>query len=64
MAAEAALFQGYSRSQELDVSRIEARPCVCGGLVRADPAAPAKGVAQHNASPRHRAWRGNREGEG
>jgi hypothetical protein len=60
---EAALLQGYSRTQGADDTRVESRPCACGGVVRADPAAPGRGVAQHNASPRHKAWRANRDYE-
>jgi len=56
-SSETALFHGYSRVRD----RTEMRPCVCGGQVHADPAAPAKGVAQHNSTSRHRAWRANRE---
>jgi hypothetical protein len=52
-STEDALFHGYSRM----AGAIQARPCSCGGIVHADPAAPGRGVAQHNASPRHKGWR-------
>jgi hypothetical protein len=58
---EATLLHGYSGTRGLDDTRIEERSCACGGVVRADPAAPARGVAQHNSTGRHRAWRANRE---
>lgn len=32
-------------------------PCVCGGLIVADPAAPGPAVLAHGRSPRHEAWR-------
>lgn len=34
-----------------------ARPCVCGGVVVADPQDPGEGVRCHQAEPRHVAWR-------
>lgn len=58
---EAALLHGYSRTRGADDTRVEERPCACGGVVRADPAAPARGVVQHNSTGRHKAWRSNRE---
>lgn len=51
---EHALFHGYRTMQP---EAIESRPCVCGGIVQADPTAPGRGVAAHNHSPRHKAWR-------
>lgn len=39
------------------VGRLETRPCACGGTVTADPNAPAKGVAAHQFTGRHKAWR-------
>lgn len=36
--------------------------CICGGIVMADPNAPAYGVQAHNFTSRHRAWRAAREG--
>jgi hypothetical protein len=35
---------------------IVGKPCACGELVWADPAAPFKGVALHNQGVTHRAW--------
>ena len=35
---------------------IEGRPCVCGGMVWADPAAPEDGVKAHNTTLEHKAW--------
>jgi hypothetical protein len=32
-------------------------PCVCGGIVTADPACPAVGVRIHQTSLLHRIWR-------
>lgn len=61
MATEAALFAGYSRTVGADDTRLQTLPCACGGRVTADPAAPAKGVAQHNSTGRHKAWRAARE---
>lgn len=52
---EAALFSAYSTSM------LEQRRCVCGGVVTADPARPAPGVAAHQFSGRHKAWRANHE---
>jgi hypothetical protein len=59
--SEAALFHGYSRAAETDGVGVEERPCICGGVVHADPAAPARGVQAHNFTARHKAWRSNRE---
>lgn len=36
---------------------LEERPCACGGTVTADPARPAPGVAAHQFTSRHKAWR-------
>lgn len=36
-------------------------PCSCGGEVTADPSRPAYGVAAHQYTSRHRAWRAARE---
>jgi hypothetical protein len=47
---EAEIVAAYRRSSE-------ARPCVCGGVVVADPADPAPGVVEHHSDPRHVAWR-------
>lgn len=49
---EVTLVRGYANTP-----RIEERPCACGGTVRADPMAPANGVAAHQFTGRHRAWR-------
>ena len=54
---EAALIHGYAGTS----SHLETKRCACGGTVTADPQRPAQGVAAHNFSPRHRAWRANRE---
>jgi len=56
--SEDALFHGYSRMGQ---PRIEARPCVCGGYVHADPVRPARGVAAHQYTGRHLAWRAAQE---
>ena len=37
--------------------REQARPCVCGTVVIADPFDPTEGVRCHQAEPRHVAWR-------
>ena len=34
-----------------------ARPCLCGGVVIADPVDPTDGVREHQATPKHKAWR-------
>lgn len=52
-APEASLFRGYSSL----AARIEERPCVCGGIVKANPLSPANGVAAHQFKSRHMAWR-------
>lgn len=54
---EAELMHGYRGARQL----LEERPCVCGGTVRANPAAPWRGVQAHNFTGRHKAWRSNRE---
>lgn len=51
--SEDALFHGYAGA----VSHLETRPCVCGGTVTADPFRPAPGVAAHQFTSRHKAWR-------
>lgn len=33
-----------------------ARPCLCGGVVTADPVDPAPGVVLHQETERHREW--------
>ncbi len=53
--SEDALFLGYN------TKALETRPCACGGDVTADPLAPARGVAAHQFTGRHRAWRENQE---
>lgn len=55
--SEAALIHGYAGA----TTHLETKPCACGGSVTADPQRPAQGVAAHNFSPRHRAWRANQE---
>jgi len=51
------------RSLEEDVliaahgRREQARPCVCGTVVIADPFDPTEGVRVHQTDPRHIAWR-------
>lgn len=55
--SEEALFRGYRGSAETDGIGIEHRPCVCGGTVTADPRRPAPGVAAHQFTSRHKAWR-------
>lgn len=55
-STESALFTGYAGVGDADPV-VEQRPCVCGGLVTANPDAPAKAVAQHNSTGRHLAWR-------
>jgi len=54
-SAEAALFTGYRGAAATET--IEARPCACGGIVKANPMFPATGVALHSTTGRHRAWR-------
>lgn len=56
-SSEARLFDAYRGAR----SPIEELPCVCGGMVRANPESPATGVQAHNYTARHRAWRMNRE---
>jgi hypothetical protein len=41
--------------------RTAVKPCVCGGRLRADLREPAWGVARHNATKRHQAWRLRKE---
>lgn len=55
MATEQALFHGYSRVNTDPT--VETRPCACGGKVIADPETPARGVALHNTTGRHKVWR-------
>lgn len=52
VVSEEALFRGYSGG-----SVLVTLPCVCGGDVTADPYAPARGVAAHQFTGRHKAWR-------
>lgn len=59
--SEAALFHGYSRAAETDGEGLESRPCVCGGMVQADSRRPGPGVAAHNYTSRHKAWRASHE---
>lgn len=51
--SEEALFKGYSGAESVLVTL----PCACGGDVTADPNAPARGVAAHQFTGRHKAWR-------
>lgn len=60
---EDALFHGYRRAGETDGANLDRRTCVCGGIVTADLDRPGPGVAAHNFSARHRAWRLNRGDE-
>lgn len=55
--SEDALFRGYSGAESVLVTL----PCACGGDVTADPYAPARGVAAHQYTGRHKAWRSVRE---
>jgi hypothetical protein len=48
--AELDLIRAYGRVEE-------ARPCVCGGVVIADRVDPTAGVREHQATPKHEAWR-------
>lgn len=50
---EATLFHAYRGVG----NGIETRPCVCGGYVHADPNTAGRGVAAHNHTSRHKAWR-------
>ena len=34
-----------------------AHPCLCGGIIRAEPGGEREAVRAHNASGQHRAWR-------
>lgn len=52
-SSEDALFNGYSGSESVLVTL----PCACGGDVTADPYAPSRGVAAHQFTGRHKAWR-------
>jgi hypothetical protein len=54
---ESDLFHAYRGSRRT----IDSRPCECGGVVHANPAAPWRGVQAHNFSGRHKAWRAARE---
>ena len=57
-STEGALFHGYrGGAAHAMASRLERRPCACGGWVTADPDAPGAGVALHNSIGRHVAWR-------
>lgn len=58
LATEQALFHAYRRVDD----GVETRPCACGGMVHAEPDAPARGVQAHNFTGRHKAWRAAREG--
>jgi hypothetical protein len=49
--AESDLLRAYGEQEQ-------ARPCVCGGVVIADPRDPTEGVREHQATPKHVAWRG------
>lgn len=52
-SSEDRLFAGYSRAE----SALVTLPCACGGDVTADPDAPSRGVAAHQFTGRHKAWR-------
>jgi hypothetical protein len=54
-SAEAALFYGYSAAAP--ITSIQERPCACGGRVKANPMFPGAGVALHQTTGRHKAWR-------
>lgn len=56
-SSEAVLVAGYGGL----IGSLVAKPCVCGGDVTADPLRPAPGVAAHNHTGRHKAWRQNHE---
>ena len=55
-STESALFAGYRSAADQDPRTVMVR-CACGGYVTAEPDAPAKGVALHNTTGRHAAWR-------
>jgi hypothetical protein len=52
-----AVAVGWGHPSTLETSRMRVRPCVCGRSVRADRWMPADGVAHHNRTREHRAWR-------
>lgn len=56
-STEPELLHGYSGLAE---SRLQTLPCACGGYVTADPERPAPGVAAHQFTGRHKAWRSAR----
>lgn len=41
--------------------RMRTEPCVCGGVIHADPLEPMAGVTSHNRSNVHQAWRAENE---
>ena len=53
-SSEAELILAYASTA---ASRLETRPCVCGGAVTADRERPSLGVAAHQFTSRHIAWR-------
>lgn len=65
LSASGQRASGAPASSELDLFHayrardggIQEGPCVCGGTVQADPDAPGRGVAAHNHTSRHKAWR-------
>lgn len=62
--SEAVLFDAYRNDPAVlrlqAAGRTERRPCVCRGVVTADPEDPQPGVEEHNATILHEAWRAQR----
>lgn len=58
-SSEDLLMRGYRNTDP--AGGLETRPCACGGIVTADPDAPGRGVAAHQFTGRHKAWRANQE---
>ena len=59
LEAYPALPSGISEDELLRAvaAGLQARPCVCGGVVVADVVEPTNGVLEHQATERHARWR-------
>ncbi len=59
--SETDLFDGYRTDPAVlelrNAGQKERRPCMCRGVVEADPCDPMLGVAWHNETFLHRRWR-------
>lgn len=62
---EPALFYAYRNDPAVLALRVrsgsERRPCICRGVVEADPSDPMPGVQVHNETRQHARWREDNE---